>query len=568
MRPRSGLDGAVNTARTENSPEVTRYGNLSPLDILEEMQEEASRAERRDPREALVTTRAVSIPNASGVAELAALLRPNDSAFIEQAFQVLLHRTPEPLALTRYVDALATGRRSKLEILGELRYSREGRKIGTAIPGLFSRYILLRSYRLPGLGSVLHRLVDAVTWRDHLRRSHAEMASTIAALRSTVDGLHGTLANTDRRFQRHDTDIALALQDRPRLREVETKLSTLSMDNWAEPLIALAARMDHQVRLMRELEARSDDIVAVASVLRALRAEYGWADEEPGIFAERLAAISRDIVRRAIQADATAQRSRAEVLDQSRRLGLLMTDVRKRLDQPLSTEEIRGLDEADAHRLDALYVAFEDRFRGNRWEIRERQRAHLPLLRAAQAGREDRPIVDVGCGRGEWLELLREEGLRATGVDLNHTMIELCRNMNLDCVQDDAVGYLRRVADNSLGAVTGFHIIEHLPFEVFVALLDESLRVLKSEGLILFETPNPANLLVSSNRFYLDPTHRNPMPAELTTMIAEARGFVGVEVRELHPMPVRFQGRDEVLLAQLDPIFHGPQDYALIARKA
>jgi SAM-dependent methyltransferase len=149
---------------------------------------------------------------------------------------------------------------------------------------------------------------------------------------------------------------------------------------------------------------------------------------------------------------------------------------------------------------------------------------------------------------------LREERLQAIGVDMNHTMVELCRGLGLDCVEDDALSYLRQQPDNSLGAVTGFHIIEHLPFKTFVALLDESLRVLKPDGLIRF--------------FYLDPTHRNPMPAEMTSMIAEARGFVQVYIRELHPIPARFQARDEILAAQLDRMFFGPQDYALVARKA
>jgi len=135
-------------------------------------------------------------------------------------------------------------------------------------------------------------------------------------------------------------------------------------------------------------------------------------------------------------------------------------------------------------------------------------------------------------------------------------------------VQNDAISYLRGLPDDSIGAITGFHIIEHLPFKAFVALLDESRRTLMPGGMILFETPNPANVLVGSRLFYLDPTHRNPMPGEMTAMMAEARGFVQVEIRELFPMAARFQARDEVLARQLDRLFHGPQDYALVARKA
>ena len=352
------------------------------------------------------------------------------------------------------------------------------------------------------------------------------------------------------------------------MQAIEAQIATLAMDNWAEPLVALSTQVDELTRRLRLLELRTGDTIAVAAILHNLREEHGWPDEGSAAFAARLTEISRDVVRRAVQADETAQRNRAELLDQSRRLGLLLADVRRRLGQPFAPEDAARLEEADDHRLDPLYVAFEDRFRGSRADIRDRQRVHLPLLREANAGNEERPVVDIGCGRGEWLELLREAGLHGIGVDLNSSMVELCRGLGLECVQDDAIGYLSRLADNSVGAITGFHIIEHLPFKVFVALLDESKRVLKPDGLILFETPNPANVLVGSRLFYLDPTHRNPMPAEMTAMITEDRGFVQVQIHELHPMVARFQARDEVLAAQLDQLFHGPQDYALTARKA
>ena len=115
--------------------------------------------------------------------------------------------------------------------------------------------------------------------------------------------------------------------------------------------------------------------------------------------------------------------------------------------------------------------------------------------------------------------------------------------------------------------MTGFHIIEHLPFKTMVRLFDAALLALAPGGLGVFETPNPANLLVASRWFYLDPTHRNPLPGEMVAMIAEARGFTGVSIVDLHPMAQRFGGQDAVLREQLDQIFHGPQDYALLARK-
>ncbi|MEJ1978905.1 MAG: class I SAM-dependent methyltransferase [Acetobacteraceae bacterium] len=202
-----------------------------------------------------------------------------------------------------------------------------------------------------------------------------------------------------------------------------------------------------------------------------------------------------------------------------------------------------------------------------RADIKDRQCFYLPVLAESRAGTPDRAIVDVGCGRGEFLELMRDEGLTARGVDANESMVAACRDAGLDCVLDDAVGYLARQAPDSLGAVTGFHIIEHLPFKTMIRLFDEALRALAPGGVLVFETPNPANILTASRRFYLDPTHRNPLPHEMVAMVAEARGFTRISVVDLHPAMERFGGNDPVLRAELDRLFYGPQDYALLARK-
>ena len=122
--------------------------------------------------------------------------------------------------------------------------------------------------------------------------------------------------------------------------------------------------------------------------------------------------------------------------------------------------------------------------------------------------------------------------------------------------------------DASLGAITGFHIIEHLPFKTMVRVMDEALRVLVPGGLLILETPNPANILTASRWFYLDPTHRNPLPGEMVAMIAEARGFPYPEIMPLHPDDRAFPRRRPAAGCEaLDRVFYGPQDYALVARK-
>lgn len=221
----------------------------------------------------------------------------------------------------------------------------------------------------------------------------------------------------------------------------------------------------------------------------------------------------------------------------------------------------------NAHALDAFYVAFEDKFRGEYSEILERLKIYLPLIESANVGSPDAWILDIGCGRGEWLELLRDSGYTARGLDINRVMLEHCRAKQLEVIELDAIAYLMSLPDASLGAITGFHIIEHLPFEILVRLFDEALRVLRPGGLLIFETPNPENILVGSHTFYLDPTHQNPLPSITVKFLAELRGFTKVSILKLHPYPVEIQFSTEGF-ERLNDYFYGAQDYAVIGYKS
>jgi 2-polyprenyl-3-methyl-5-hydroxy-6-metoxy-1,4-benzoquinol methylase len=254
---------------------------------------------------------------------------------------------------------------------------------------------------------------------------------------------------------------------------------------------------------------------------------------------------------------------------QERRLTILLEETRRRLPEPLNREQLQVIADESKHLLEAMYVAFEDQFRGTREDIKERLRVYLPFLKGANLGLQTTPILDVGCGRGEWLELLKEEDLQAQGVDQNRVLVEECRRRGFNALEGEAVSYLCRLPQHSLGAVTGFHIIEHLPFELLVRLLDETVRVLKPGGLAIFETPNPENVLVGSHNFYLDPTHRNPLPSATVKFLAEARGLCRVTIMPLHPYPASYEVEDTSfeLAQRFNRYFYGPQDYAVMGWK-
>jgi len=284
---------------------------------------------------------------------------------------------------------------------------------------------------------------------------------------------------------------------------------------------------------------------------------------------EEIRPIVVETERRLAEWEKALARLKTDYILQERRVTVLLEEARKRLPEPLSPDQLQTIHEEGKHVLEALYVSFEDQFRGTREDIKERFQIYLPLLEQAGLGTDSMPVLDVGCGRGEWLELLREKGLRAQGLDLNRVLVEDCKRQGLMAVEGEVIAYLSSLPANSLGAVTGFHIVEHLPFDVLVRLFDETVRVLKPGGVAIFETPNPANVLVGSHNFYLDPSHRNPLPSATLEFIAEARGLCQVEIMELHPYPLssRVKDGDSEIIDRFNAYFYGPQDYAVVGRK-
>lgn len=218
---------------------------------------------------------------------------------------------------------------------------------------------------------------------------------------------------------------------------------------------------------------------------------------------------------------------------------------------------------------DGFYLAFEDHFRGSGSVIRDRLAVYLPIIRERlPTSLIGAPMVDIGCGRGEWLSLLREQGYQSTGIDLNSRNIETCMARGLDARLGDGIAWLRQQDSHSLALIASFHVIEHLTLGQLNTLLVEAIRTLQPGGLLILETPNPENLITAANRFYTDPTHRNPLPPELTEFLLKYKGFHQVEVHRLHPVDRALQLAEESELTQRwNSLFYGPQDYAVIGCK-
>ncbi len=150
-------------------------------------------------------------------------------------------------------------------------------------------------------------------------------------------------------------------------------------------------------------------------------------------------------------------------------------------------------------------------------------------------GLED--VVDLGCGRGEFLDLLREHGIRARGVDLNHEMAETARARELDVVEADALGYLESIPDASVGGLFAAQVIEHLDPTYLMRLLDAAARKLRPDGLLVLETINPACWVAFFESYLRDLTHVRPIHPETLQYLLQASGFKRVDIEYRAPVP-------------------------------
>ncbi|MGR8997594.1 MAG: methyltransferase domain-containing protein [Gammaproteobacteria bacterium] len=214
--------------------------------------------------------------------------------------------------------------------------------------------------------------------------------------------------------------------------------------------------------------------------------------------------------------------------------------------------------------MDPFYRAFEERHRGSRESIESRLEVYLPFVEPLKTLFEEPEILDLGCGRGEWLELLQNNGFQAKGIDLDDGMLLACRELNLDVCQADVLDYLQGLAEDSLSVVSAFHVVEHLPFEAQRQLVNEAYRVLKPGGLLILETPNSENLAVGTSDFYLDPTHQRPVPAKLLSFVVEYAGFARFKTLYLQEPPDLVTAKRTSLI---NVLYGVSPDYAIVAQK-
>ena len=280
--------------------------------------------------------------------------------------------------------------------------------------------------------------------------------------------------------------------------------------------------------------------------------------------AEEIAARAEEIKERlaehALYTNALSKR-----LDKlSRNHGMIASDRT----HPTPPEGLTKVSEGLQLFLDKFYNQLENRYRGSTEDITTRLSLYLPDVEAAYFRTDKKPVMDLGCGRGEWLGLLRDFGIEATGVDINDIQLSSARENNLNAFHKDAFEALEEADTDSLSVISAYHFIEHISFPQLSWIVLEAQRVLAPGGLLILETPNPANLIVGANTFYIDPTHKHPLPSQLLETLFNSVGFTKIEIRNLHP-----GGDFDRMLSEpsvnpkIAQLLFGPQDLAILGRK-
>lgn len=234
----------------------------------------------------------------------------------------------------------------------------------------------------------------------------------------------------------------------------------------------------------------------------------------------------------------------------------------------------RRIKDTSVNTFDFNYKKFEEEYRGTEDKIKEHMKYYLPFFA------DKNNILDIGCGRGEFLSLLTEKGILCKGIDLSSDMIQTCRNKGLNVSEADALDYLEQLEDSTLGGILIAQVVEHLTPKELIKLIELCERKLQPGGVLAIETINPQCLGVFGRSFYMDLTHHKPVHPLLLDFLLRDKRFNNVDIKFLSPLPEEFklppipnnENNDQISkfngsLKLVNELLFGYQDYAIIANK-
>jgi 2-polyprenyl-3-methyl-5-hydroxy-6-metoxy-1,4-benzoquinol methylase len=411
--------------------------------------------------------------------------------------------------------------------------------------GLFVAPVLPAGAPLRPLKAALLRILRIVT-RDQTTFNSALLESLRGALLETEAGLRGLAAASREGAQRAE-DFA--------------REATARLDGAVADLSGLSTR------LARESKARESAGRDLLTSQRRLDALEKDRDQRTETLARRQEREEAEKMALANRIESAAEGLRALRLEWSSLRGSLreLSGAPPRVPGDAAGGARSAAVRADDPLRAGLYVDFEEHFRGSEKDIRARQASDAVRFRGAPG-----PVADLGCGRGEFLEALAAEGVDAIGCDANPVMAARAKEKKLAVDQADLFTWLAARADGSLGGVTAFQVVEHLPPASLFDLVELAIRKLAPSGRVLFETINPESVY-AMRWFWMDLTHVRPVPAPSLAQLLSASGFRDVAVDFRSPVP-ESEGlppglADDPRFAPLARLLFAPQDYAVTGVK-
>jgi 2-polyprenyl-3-methyl-5-hydroxy-6-metoxy-1,4-benzoquinol methylase len=421
--------------------------------------------------------------------------------------------------------------------------------------------------------SVKRNVARGLNWfvRDQIVFNRAAIACVEATMESLNDlnrSMAILAAGIDERLKRERQERVAA---EPRLRSLETHAQTLTSlpAQWSEALRAWETResqllhriaegdaalqrttnetLHALIETQRSFEARTLDMEK--SFERLVESERGHFTESGNVQHARFSA-SLEHAASALQ-DKLNRDIQAIKLDFER---LIHNELRVIRQRPTS------ITAHTAEGADFDYQAFSHRFRGSEEYVKGGQAFYVPYFQNCRA------VLDIGCGQGEFLEVMREAGISARGIDQSSESIQYCKGKGLDVQQADLFTYLSAAPALSLDGIFCSQVVEHLPAAGIPELIRLSAQALQPGGIIAIETPNPECLAIFATHFYLDPTHVKPVPSAQLAFYLQESGFGGITIEPRFPAPDFYPELND-LPEGFRKKFFGGMDYAIVARK-
>ncbi|MCX7848134.1 MAG: methyltransferase domain-containing protein [bacterium] len=440
------------------------------------------------------------------------------------------------------------------------------------------------------------RIDEVISREDAIVQSVAATNRELENMVRRQDAIVASLHQTDKRLEELARHYDALVSFAPLAQAHAQRLQTLEQETalFRERIRALGQREDELAVEIARLQESASRFAQIAEELERLKGQCNRVVEELGGVRKALESCESSVtrIRSAYEEEARGVAARMQEVQSlatelrvtveehlNRAAGILTRISRARRGQQRANQMSGEGELVEGARTVALlpsasaYQAYEESQRGSEELVYTRLRAYVPWLQRAPLGGEA-VILDLGSGRGEFLELLRDAGLTGYGVDINPLAVQHARAKGLDVREEDLFDALRKVKPHSLAAITAFHVIEHFPFHAICQMIALARRALLPGGLLLMETPNVFNLQVAASDFYKDPTHVRPVHPVTLDLWLRYHGFSETHIEFVHPFPrseqleVTQAIKPEVLrrnLKRVNELLYGYRDCAIIA---